>query len=330
MSVNIDSNHSANMRNNLTKNISKFTKEYASLVAIFIMLIVFSLASPYFFSAENFSNILLQTATVGIVTIGQALLITTGQFDLSLGQNACLSSIVAAYLMKIVGLNPIPAILIALAVGALVGAANGFLYAYCGIPAFMATLGLMYVCKGFAKIISNATPIANLPNSIGFLGRGYLGPIPNSVIIMVGLFILFQFMSRKTRFGRNIYAVGGGASAAYFSGINTKRIYLYVFTIAGLLSAAGGIVLMSRLNSASITNGNQYEFDAVIASVIGGISLSGGKGKIIGALFGSIFLVMFFNGMTMLNVDPFYQDVIKGFVLVVAIAVDILRNRRKN
>lgn len=326
MTVNVSSHRS----NDLTKNISKFTKEYASLVAIFLMLIVFSFASPYFFNAENFTNILLQTATVGIVTIGQALLITTGQFDLSLGQNACLSSIVAAYLMKIVGLNPAVSILIALSVGALVGALNGFLYAYCGIPAFMATLGLMYVCKGFAKIISNATPIANLPESIGFFGRGYLGPIPISVIIMVGLFILFQFISRKTRFGRNIYAVGGGTSAAYFSGINTKRIHLYVFTLAGFLSAAGGIVLMSRLNSASITNGNQYEFDAVIASVIGGISLSGGKGKIIGALFGSIFLVMFFNGMTMLNVDSFYQDVIKGFVLVIAIAVDILRNRRKN
>lgn len=326
MTVNVSSHRSGD----LTKNISKFTKEYASLVAIFLMLIVFSFASPYFFNAENFTNILLQTATVGIVTIGQALLITTGQFDLSLGQNACLSSIVAAYLMKIVGLNPVVSILIALTVGALVGALNGFLYAYCGIPAFMATLGLMYVCKGFAKIISNATPIANLPESIGFFGRGYLGPIPISVIIMVGLFILFQFISRKTRFGRNIYAVGGGTSAAYFSGINTKRIHLYVFTLAGFLSAAGGIVLMSRLNSASITNGNQYEFDAVIASVIGGISLSGGKGKIIGALFGSIFLVMFFNGMTMLNVDSFYQDVIKGFVLVIAIAVDILRNRKKN
>lgn len=332
MTANVDSNKSSftNNSRNMSKSISKFTKEYASLVAILFMLIVFSFASPYFFNAENFTNILLQTATVGIVTIGQALLITTGQFDLSLGQNACLSGIVAAYLMKIVGLNPVAAIIIALAVGTFIGACNGFLYAYCGIPAFMATLGFMYVCKGFAKIISNATPIANLPASIGFLGRGYIGPIPISVIIMVGFFIVFQFISRKTRFGRKMYAVGGGTSAAYYSGINTKRISLYVFTIAGFLSAAGGIVLVSRLNSAAITNGNQYEFDAVIASVIGGISLTGGKGKIIGALFGSIFLVMFFNGMTMLNVDPFYQDVIKGFVLVAAIGIDILRNRRKN
>jgi len=309
--------------------ISKFTKEYASLVAIFVMVIVFSIASPYFFNAGNFANIMLQCSTVGIVTIGQALLISTGQFDLSLGQNACLTGIIAAYMMKFMEINPWVAILTALLVGALIGAINGVLFAYCGIPAFMATLGLQNVCRGLAKIVTQATPIARLPEEIGFIGRGYVGPIPVSVIIMVGLFVLFQFIASKTKFGRNIYAVGGGTEAAFFAGVNTKRVSLYTFIIAGFLSAAGGIVLTSRLNSAAITNGNLYEFDAVIASVIGGISLSGGKGKIIGAMFGSVFLIMFFNGMTMLNVDPFYQDVLKGLVLILAIGIDVLRNRRK-
>lgn len=309
--------------------VSKFTKEYASVVAIFAMIIVFSIASPYFFTAGNFANIMLQCSTVGIVTIGQALLISTGQFDLSLGQNACLTGISFAYMMKFMDINPWVALLIALAIGALIGAVNGVLFAYCGIPAFMATLGLQNICRGISKIITQATPIARLPEEIGFIGRGYVGPVPVSVIIMVGLFILFQFIASKTRFGRNMYAVGGGTEAAFFAGVNTKKVSLYTFIIAGVLSAVGGVVLTSRLNSAAITNGNLYEFDAVIASVIGGISLSGGKGKIIGAMFGSIFLIMFFNGMTMLNVDPFYQDVLKGVVLVLAIGIDILRNQKK-
>lgn len=314
----------------IKKAISKFSKEYMAVMAIFIMMIVFSLSSPYFLTGTNLKNILLQTATVGIVTIGQALLIATGQFDLSLGQNACFTGAVAAYLMKIVGINPFVAILIALCIGAAIGAVNGFLFAYCGIPAFMATLGLQNVCKGAVKIITNATPIGNLPEDIAFLGRGYIGPIPICVILMLGLFILAEFMTNKTEFGRSIFAIGGGSEAAFFSGINIKKISLLTFTLAGFLSALGGVILISRLNSAAITNGNLYEFDAVIASVIGGISLTGGKGKIINALFGSIFLIMFFNGMTMLNVDPFWQDVLKGVVLVVAVGLDIFRNRRKH
>lgn len=314
----------------ILRNMTKFNKDYMVAIAILIMMIIFSIASPYFFTSTNLTNILIQTSTVGVVTIGQALLIATGQFDLSLGQNACLTGCIAAYLMKIAGINPFVAIIIALCVGASIGALNGFLFAYCGIPAFMATLGQMNICKGFAKIITNATPIGNLPKSISFLGRGYLGFIPISVIIMIGLYVLTAFMTKKTKFGRSIFAVGGGREAAFFSGINTKKISLLTFTLAGFLASLGGIILISRLNSAAITNGNLYEFDAVIASVIGGISLTGGKGKVINALFGSIFLIMFFNGMTMLNVDPFWQDVLKGVVLVVAVGLDIFRNRRKN
>lgn len=314
----------------LGETISKFSKDYMALMAILIMMVVFSFTSPYFFTAMNLKNILLQTATVGIVTIGEALLIATGQFDLSLGQNACVAGIVAAYLMKIVGINPFLAIFIALCLGAVIGAVNGFLFAYCGIPAFMATLGLQNICKGFAKILSNATPIGDLPSSISFIGRGYLGVIPICVIILITLFVIAEFMTRKTKFGRSIFAIGGGSEAAFFSGVNIKKVSLLTFTLAGFLAALGGVVLISRLNSAAITNGNLYEFDAIIASVLGGISLTGGKGKIINALFGAIFLIMFFNGMTMLNVDPFWQDVLKGIVLVAAIALDIFRNRRKN
>ena len=316
--------------NKALKYVLKFTKDYMSLVAILIISIVFSLASPYFFNTGNFANILLQSATVGIVAIGQGLLIVTGQVDLSLGYNVCITGSIFAYLMKFMDVNPYVAIIIALILGFVIGSMNGFLVAYCSLPAFIATLGLQNIAKGLAKIITNATPIASLPEEIAFMGRGYVGPIPISVIIMVALYIIFAFIMKKTKFGRNVFAVGGGKEAAFYSGINTKKITFISFAIAGLLAGVAGVVLTSRLNSASITNGSLYEFDAYISAAIGGISLSGGKGKIVGAMFGTIFLITFFNGMTMLNVDPFWQDVLKGVVLVAAIGLDVFRNRKKH
>ena len=198
------------------------------------------------------------------------------------------------------------------------------------LPAFIATLGLQNISKGAAKIITNASAIANLPESIAFLGRGYVLGIPVSVIIMISLYIIAAIVSRKTKIGRHIYAVGGGSEAAFFAGINVKKTRCIAFASAGFLAALGGVILMSRLNSGTVMNGNLYEFDAIIGCVIGGISLAGGKGKIIQALFGSVFLILFFNGMTMLNVDPFYQDVLKGIVLVSAVVIDVFRNKKRS
>lgn len=312
----------------MKKLVSKLSKEYAVLMAIFIMGIVFSFASPYFLTGQNIKNIFLQCSALSIVAIGQALIIVTGQFDLSMGQCVCFTSAVAAYMIKFMDVNPWLAILTALLLGCVVGFCNGFLFAYCGLPAFIATLGLQMICKSFAKIITNATPIARLSEDIAFLGRGYLGVVPICVIIMLVLYVIFQFISRRTKFGRNIYAIGGGEEAAFFAGIPTKNYYCVTFMLGGLLAALGGVILMSRLDSVSLTNGNLYEFDSIIACVIGGLSLTGGKGKVIGAFFGTVFLVLFFNGMTMMNVDPFYQDAIKGGVLIGAILIDVFRNKR--
>jgi len=317
-------------KNNLAASLSNFTKDYAAIVAILAMGLVFSIASPYFLTAENIKNILLQSSALAIVAMGQAIIMLGGQFDLSLGQCVLLTSSVAAYLMKFAGVHPAVAILAAMLLGIVVGLTNGILFAHFRLPAFIATLGLQMICRSLSKIITNATPIATLPKNIAFIGRGYISAIPICVLIMVLLYGVAQFVSRRTRLGRNIYAIGGGSEAAFFAGINIKKYYLIIFALGGLMAAIGGIVLMSRLDSVSLTNGNLYEFDAIIACVIGGISLTGGRGKIVGALFGTVFLVLFFNGMTMLNVEPFYQDAIKGFVLILAITADALRNRVNN
>ena len=313
-------------------NMLKESKKYGIVVAILLLGVVYTVATPYFFGFYNFRNILLQSSPIAIVTIGQAFILLTGHFDLSLGQNVCFSSCLAAYLMKIAGWDPWLSILIGLIAGTSVGVLNGVLIAYGKIPCFIATLGTMNISRGLAKIITNATPIPTLPKQIDFIGRGFIGGpdygLPFSVMLMIVFYAIFTFVSNKTKYGRYLYAIGGGSEAAYFAGINVRKYRLLTYTLAGFMAAVGGIVLLSRLNSASVTNGNQYEFEAIIASVIGGISLSGGRGRLPQAMFGAIFLAVFFNGMTMLNVHPFVQDVLRGVVLIVAVGIDIIRNRK--
>lgn len=315
------------------RRLSRFTKDYIIVVAILFMGIIFSIISPYFLSYNNIRNIIQQTSALGIVAIGQAFIILTGDFDLSLGQNVCVTSCLAAWLMKFGGVNPWLSIGLAILTGCLIGLCNGLLVSYAKIPCFVATLGFQMIGKGLAKIITNAAPIPGMPKEIQFFGRGFIGGsaygIPVSVVIMVLFYIVFTFLSRKTRMGRSVYAIGGGLEAAYFAGIDVKKYKTTVYVMAGGLAAFGGIILMTRLDSAAVTNGNLYEFDTIIASIIGGISLAGGKGKVVQVLLGTIFLTLFFNGMTMLNVHPFIQDVLKGIVLIGAVAIDVIRNRRR-
>lgn len=326
-------------RGSLSQQFTKFTKSYAIVIAIILLLIAYTIGSQlmfgeqYFFTWNNLRNILNQTVTLAVVCCGQALIVTTGQFDLSLGQNVCLTSCVMAWLIKFGGWNPWLAIVVAILVGASVGACNGTLIAYAGIPCFIVTLGFQMICKGLAKIITNAAPIPGMPEAIQFFGRGYIGGnkfgIPISVLIMVVLFVVAMFVTNHTRFGRSLYAMGGGQEAAYFAGIDIKRYRFLVYTIAGALCGFSSVILVTRLDSAALTNGNLYEFDSTISCILGGISLAGGRGKIVQALFGALFLTLFFNGMTLMNVNPFVQDVLKGVVMIGAVALDVVRNRRK-
>ena len=311
------------------RGFSKFSKDYAVMFAIVLLGVIFSFSSKHFFRVDNLLNILSQTSTIAIAAIGQALVLLMGEFDLSIGQVLCVTSVFSAYLMKFMAINPVLALVLGLLLGAFIGAVNGTLIAYAKIPAFIATLGIQNIARGTSKIITNAASIGKFPNDISFLGRGFVGPIPFSVVLMITIYIIFAFITRKTRYGRNVYAIGGNIGAAYYAGIKVRKYKLLTFLIGGVMAALAGQVLMYRLDSAFITNGGLYEFDAIIASVIGGISLAGGKGKILGAMLGSTFLIMFFNGMTMLNVDAFYQDVLKGAVLIIAIGIDVIRNRTR-
>lgn len=323
-------------KNSVGSRIGQFTKDYMSIVGILLLIIIFSAASyikfgaQYFLTWANWKNILLQSSTVAVVALGQSIILLTGAFDMSLGRMVCLTSCVGAILMKNVGLPTGVAIVIMFVLGLGLGCLNGFMVSYVGIPAFIATLGTQYVSYGVAKLLTQATPIPNMPDSIAWLGRGYIAnQIPICVVIMVLLYVIAQIVTTYTKVGRNLYAVGGSREAAFFSGINVKLYVFGTFVLSGVLATFGGLMLMSRLNSVAVTNGQNYEFDAVIGSIIGGVSLAGGKGRVIGTMFGCIFLITLFNGFSQMGVDPFLQDVLKGIVLVLAITLDVLNSNRK-
>ena len=314
--------------------LKQFSSDYTILIVIAVMFLFFSIASPYFLTYFNIRNIFQQTTAVAITGIGASLIILSGGLDLSLGMNVCVSSCAAAWLIKFGGWNPWLALLVAMIIGAVVGTVNGVLRAYVMLPIFVATLGTQLACKGFAQIITGASPIPGMPPEIAWIGRGYIGGeeygLPISVVSMILLYIAVSLVLKYTKFGRYVYAIGGGAEAAYFAGIDVKRYQLLVHILGGLFAALGGIFLMTRLDSAAITNGETYMFDCTIACVMGGMSLAGGRGKLIQSLLGALFLTIFFNGMTMLNVNPFVQNVLKGTVLVIAITIDALRTRQRN
>ena len=320
------------------KGVGALVKDWMSLVGIALLIIVFSIISyikfgaQYFLTWDNWKTILLQSSTVAIVALGQSIMLLTGNFDLSLGRMVCLTSCVGAVLMKNVGMSTGLAIVIMFAIGLTVGLVNGLMVAYVGVPAMIATLGTQYICYGVAKLLTQAVPIPKMPESIAWMGRGYIfnNTIPVCVLLMLALYIVAQFVTSKTKVGRNLYAVGGSREAAFFSGINVKLYQLGTFLLGGILATFGGLVLMSRLNSVAVTNGQNYEFDAVISSIIGGVSLAGGKGRVIGTMFGCIFLNTLFNGFSQMGVDPFVQDVLKGVVLVLAVTLDVASNKKKS
>lgn len=315
--------------NKFLKRVKSFMGTYFCLVAIIVLCLILTIASPYFFNYDNFKNILIQSAAVSIVCIGQFMCITKGGLDLSLGQVLCFSSCLMAVLMKNLGWNPYVSIILGLISGMLMGGFSGFMISYVGLPSFIATLATQNICRGLAKVITGASPIAKLPDQIDIFGKSYIGIFPSSVIIAVILYIVFIILMKKSKFGRCLYAIGGNKEASYFAGINVKLYTMLAHLVAGTLAAFAGLVLMARLGSVALTNGNMYEFDGTTGCCIGGVALAGGKGNLLQALLGIIFLNVFFNGMTMLNVDAFWQDVLKGIVLAAAVTFDTLRQRKR-
>lgn len=310
-------------------NVSALLAQYGILLVFVLLCVVLTFANPFFLTEQNISNVLRQTSINGILAIGMTYVILTGGIDLSVGSVLAFSSMVAASLVS--GEQPqgvFVAIMAGLGTGAALGMVNGLLVSRFGVPPFVATLGMLSVARGLTFIYTDGTPIPNLSPAFRTIGQGFVGPVPVPVFIFAGVALLFWWVLKYTTFGRYIYAVGGNERSARTSGVNTRGVLFGAYIIAGSLAGLAGLILTARTTSALPQAGVSYELDAIAAVVIGGTSLSGGTGSVLGTVIGALIIGVINNGLDLLGVSSYYQQVIKGVIIITAVLLDVSRRRR--
>ena len=293
------------------------------LAALLALCIGLAFSGPDFLTVGNLLNVMRQVSINAVIAFGMTLVILLGGIDLSVGSILAVSSVVIADLLQ-AHCNAGLATLVGVLAGALLGTINGLIVTKGRVAPFIATLGTMTTLRGFALVLSNGSPISGFSsNFFSLVGDGYVaGLVPIPVVWMLVVFAIFWFVMRQTVFGRHIYATGGNAEAAALSGVKTDQVQIWVYTICGAMAAMAGVILTSRLNSAQPTAGAGYELDAIAAVVLGGTSLSGGRGWIFGTLVGALLIGVLNNGLNLMGVSSFYQQVIKGGVILLAVLLD--------
>ncbi|MEG4169900.1 MULTISPECIES: ABC transporter permease subunit [unclassified Microcoleus] len=286
--------------------------------------IIFSLVTPNFLSVGNLINVIRQASINIVLATGMTFVILTGGIDLSVGSILGVTAVVGVLVSLVPGLGwfAVPAALIA---GVFLGLLNGSLVAYLGLPPFIVTLGSYTALRGVAYLVANGTTVINRNLNFAWVGNNYVGPIPWLVIIAFLAVLASWFVLRRTVLGRHIYAVGGNIRAARLTGIKVSRVLLFVYGVSGLLSGLGGIMSASRLYSATGMLGQGYELDAIAAVILGGTSFTGGIGTIWGTLLGALIIALLNNGLTLMNVSFFWQLVVKGLVIIIAVTIDKVR-----
>ena len=306
------------------RRIGSWALNHGALVGLIILCIALFIATPVFLTVPNIINIGIQAAVVAIMAFGMTFVIVTSGIDLSVGSVAALSAMVSAWMFSNVGLPGWLTLIIGLLIGLLAGAASGLAIAYGKLPAFIATLAMMSVARGLTLVISGGTPVAT-SGAVNHLGAD-LGPIPVPVIMLALAGVVCWFILSRTVLGRSLYAIGGNEEAARLSGIPVRRILVAVYALAGLFAGLAGLVLAGRLSSAGLG----YELDAIAAVVIGGASLSGGSGKASGTFIGAVLLAVIRNGLNILNVSSFWQQVVIGCVIALAVGFDVFRSKKES
>ncbi|MDR2393462.1 MAG: ABC transporter permease [Treponema sp.] len=311
--------------------VISFLRHQAVWLMLLGVIVIFSIAIPNFATSSNFITILRQVSNIGILAVGMTFVLISGGIDLSIGSMLPLTGVATAIFMTKVGLNPVVGCALGLCIGILVGLINGVFVTYTRMPPLIATLGMSYVARGMAFIITAGYPVYGLPPSIKILGQGYiLSVVPVCVLIMVGVIILGAVIMNQTHLGRQFYALGGNEEAARLSGISTRRTRVIAYVICGLLAAVSGIVMMSRVNSGQPLSGTGMEMDALIACVVGGISVAGGEGRATGMIGGMLVMGVLANGLAVGGMNEYMQMVVKGGVLIIVVAVDCLSRLRRN
>ena len=299
-----------------------------ALLAMCIFLVIFPTTRTTFLTPNNMFNILRQNASNLFLATGMTMVIILGGIELSVGSVIALSGCVAAGCVVNLGLPEAVGFLAAILVGAIVGMFNGLVICKTDIPPFIVTLASMNIAKGIALVYTQGAPIRCMTDAFKFPGAGYVGPVPTPVILMLIVFVIAALMINRTQLGRHIYAVGGNAQAAKFSGINVSKVKFIVYTYTGIMAGIAGVVVASRLYSGQPTAGDGAEMDAIAAVVVGGTSMSGGSGRIGGTLIGVLIIGVLNNGLNLMGVDSNWQYIVKGLVILLAVYVDFIRNKK--
>jgi ribose transport system permease protein len=307
-------------RNRMTPVV--FFARYGFYVALLILVFVFTALSPNFLTIPNGVNILQQTSTIGVMALGETLVILGGGVDVSVGSVLGLGGMVAAMVMRMPHASPLFAVAAGMFAGLLIGLLNGAIITGLGIDAFITTLATLNVGRGLVYILSNQYNV-DVPDGSPFfaLGRGYIGGLPNSVVIFLILFVVLYVVERRTVFGRSIHAIGGNLRASYLSSLPIARIRLATYAISGACAALAGVIVVSQTGIAVPYLGTGYELDTIAAAVVGGVALTGGAGSVLVGALGSIFIGVLLNGMALINVPAIWQMVIQGLVIIAAVAL---------
>jgi ribose transport system permease protein len=309
---------------------AKFSKSRVLIILLLILLAFAILTQGKTVHLSNIMNILVQATVTGLMTIGMALVIIDRGIDLSVGGVAALTSAIGAICMVELKIPWIICVLIMLLVGILVGFVNGITIAKLSVPPFVCTLAVLKITQGLALFLLGGRTIAGLPQAHAFFGQSSIIKIPVSVWILLIFTVLGWLILRSSRFGRELYAMGGNPKAAWIAGINVTRNRVLVYVISGFLSATAALIITSRIMCAQSTIGEGMELDAIAGAVIGGVSLAGGEGGVLGAVVGSLIIVMINNGLNLMAVSPFIQTGVKGLVIFTAVTFDALQRQREN
>ncbi|EOS70631.1 hypothetical protein C818_01658 [Lachnospiraceae bacterium MD308] len=304
----------------------KWIQTYMLIFIVIGLGVILSFISSNFLTVTNLLNVVRQIAVNGILAIGMTIVCLTGGIDLSVGSIVAFSGIIAAGLLRDTSYPIIVVVLAAIAVGAVCGLYNGYFVAYWNAAPFVVTLSMMTIARGMTYVYSDGRPISNLRTEFLTIGKGSIAGIPIPTLILAVVFILGSIMLTKLKFGRYVYAVGGNENAAMVSGINVKRIKMMVYVLSGIACGIAAIILTARVSAGLPQAGESYELDAIAATVIGGTSLSGGRGRLWGTIVGAILLGIVNNGLDLLNVSSFYQQIVKGLIILGAILIDSKRN----
>ncbi|WP_410511329.1 ribose ABC transporter permease [Paenibacillus sp. BR2-3] len=295
------------------------------LIILILLCIIMALFAPYFTEVNNILNILKQSSITAVLAAGMTVVILTGGIDLSVGSTLALSGVISVMLSN-AGVPPLIAMLSGAGVGYLAGVINGYFTAVTKLPAFVVTLGSMTFLRGIAFVISGGLPLVLKSKFFIFFGAGTILGIPTPIYIMAVVYAVMFFVLKYTMFGRHVYAIGGNEEAARLTGIKVERTLINVYSISGLMAGIAGVVMAGRVISGQPNAGISFELDAIAAVILGGTSFVGGVGKIQGTIIGVLIMAVLSNGLTLLNVDFYWQMIVKGLVIVIAVLLDKLRN----